>query len=617
MNRIRILDASVAGRIAAGEVVTSPASVVKELVENAIDAGSGAITVETKDGGKTYIRVTDNGSGIHPEDVLLSVQKHATSKIFDFDDMKNISSLGFRGEALSSIAAVSRLTIKTRAAGEIEGAVLKQAPDGFHVVPAGLPDGTTVTVENIFYNVPARYKFLKSAQAESAAITDLMTRLVLSRPEISFKYISNGTLQFQSPGTGELMDSVVTIYGRDISGRLFPVRSISEKMKVTGYISNPNYLLKSSKNQTILINGRYVRSKSITEALTHAYGERILKAHYPFAILDIHLPFSDVDVNVHPSKTTVMIQNEAELLTALDRAVKNALNATFLSEFEIHEQKEINSASLKENENVYRSSFTDTEPGDDFENIFEYREDTFSKSKMDLREQAFSSSVVDKSTPSGQIFNEEKASRAQKESNKEEQQKISSIDEWIEYKLIGQLFDTYILIQSGSSIYIIDQHAAHERINYERLKKREKLLPQRLMFPFVQNLSSADHNLLLENIQQLNDLGFEMEDFGQSTIRITALPQKADQDDVIDLLEDVIEILKNSHSADFTILKDKIIRHACRISVKGGDPLSDQEMRELVFELVSSKTVPICPHGRPVAVVLTKDELEKGFKRKV
>ncbi len=597
MNRIKILNEVVAGRIAAGEVVTGPAAVVKELVENSIDAGAGAVTVEIKDGGKTYIRVTDNGSGIHPDDVLLSVQKHATSKIFGIDDMKNISSLGFRGEALSSITAVSRLAIRTRAAGESEGCIMEEGPDGFHVKPAGLPDGTTVTVENLFYNVPARYKFLKSAQAETAAITDLITRLILSRPDISFKYITNGSLQLMSPGTGDTMDAIVSVYGRDVKQRVLKIDAASDEISLTGYVSNPNYLFKSAKNQTILINKRYIRSKNISDALARAYGERLLKAHFPFAVLDIHLPFSKVDVNVHPSKTTVMIQEEETLLSLLDAVIKEALLGVSLPRFQVGTQPDI---QLPPDPNPVSEDTTYEEPPG---------------AKITFRESAAPASF-EIETPDSAINNIWLAEEPE-ELIKEEQQAFVGMDDLLDYTVLGQMFDTYVVVQSGEAIYIIDQHAAHERINYERLKAKETLFPQKLLFPHAMRLSAADHDLLIKNVEFLRTLGFDLEDFGGTTIKITALPLKAEPSDAGELIEDVLTILKDTHTGKETVLKDRIIRRACRTSIKAGDPLSSLEMKELVLELTKSDTPPTCPHGRPVAIVLTRKELEKGFKRRV
>jgi DNA mismatch repair protein MutL len=601
MNRIKILNKVVAGRIAAGEVVTGPAAVVKELVENSIDAGSGAVTVEIRDGGKTYIRVTDNGSGIYPDDVLLSVQKHATSKIFDIEDMNNIASLGFRGEALSSIAAVSRLAIRTRAAGESEGCVMEEGAAGFFVKPAGLPDGTTVTVENLFYNVPARYKFLKSAQAETAAITDLITRLILCRPDISFKYITNGSLQLMSPGTGDQMDAIVSIYGRDVKQRILKISAISGEISLAGYVSNPNFLFKSAKNQTILINKRYIRSKSISDALARAYGERLLKAHFPFAVLDIRLPFSKVDVNVHPSKTTVMIQEEETLLSLLDHAVKDALLGASLPRFEVGEQPD-----------------TDTNPPDPLNEEYTddnlYIEETPSNTKVSFRDPSAPVSYEMPGSGMDQIWPEEDVKEAEE---LEEQQAFGGVNDLLDYMVMGQLFDTYILVQSGEAVYIIDQHAAHERINYERLRARETLLPQKLLFPHALRLSAADHDVLLKNTDFLRTLGFDLEDFGGTTIKITALPLKAEPSNAGELIEDVLTILKDTRTGKENVLKDRIIRRACRTSVKAGDPLSSEEMRELVLELTQSDTPPTCPHGRPVAIVLTRKELEKGFKRRV
>ncbi len=620
-NRIRILDAAVSSRIAAGEVVTSPASVVKELVENAIDAGSSAVTIEIRDGGREYIRITDNGSGIHPEDVLLSVKKHATSKIVDFEDMKHIASLGFRGEALASIAAVSNLTIKTRVPGEMEGRILTAGPDRqYEVKPAGLPDGTSVIVENLFYNVPARLKFLKRGAAEAAAISDLVCRLVLSRPELSFKYIVNDVLQLQSPGTGELMDAAVSVYGKTIRARIFEVLAGEGETQISGYVSNPNYLFKSAKNQTILVNGRYVKSAGISLALSRAYGERLMKGHFPFAVLNISLPLSDVDVNVHPNKTTVLIHNEDELLATLNGAVKNALTQASLPRFELDAQKETKQeyapwAAVKAAEETgYKPEKSELRPAPDQalvqKNAVSYeasraREETMA---MELNEQAVS-------TEFEMFINEENEQQSKKA--EEEQQKFTGMDELLDYRIVGQIFNTYIVAQSGDTAYIIDQHAAHERLNYERLKKMNTLLPQKLLFPYAMRLSHADHDITLKYSELLGTLGIELEDFGVNTLKITALPLQADQGEIEGFMEDVIDLLRHAATEDMQLFRDKIIRRACRTSIKAGDNLSNMEMEELMRELTVSKTVPICPHGRPVAVVLTKDELEKGFKRKV
>ena len=615
MNRIKVLDAAVSSRIAAGEVVTNPASVVKELTENAIDAGASAVTVEIRDGGREYIRVTDNGSGIHPEDVLLSVKKHATSKIVDFEDMKHIASLGFRGEALASIAAVSNLTIKTRVAGEMEGCVLSASPDRqYEVKPAGLPDGTTVIVENLFYNVPARLKFLKRGAAEAAAISDLICRLILSRPELSFKYIINDVLQLQSPGTGSLMDAAISVYGKNIRTRLFEIQTGEGESQISGFVSNPNYLFKSAKNQTVLINGRYVKSAGISSALSRAYGERLMKGHFPFAVLNIRLPLSDVDVNVHPNKTTVLIQNEEELVNLLDNAVKTALSQASLPRFELDVKKShVSKAETMYSEEMEKKPEYNPEPppltsAPQNNTISPTPWKAKTPSVLHLNEQAVSAD-----------FERFIKSENEPESKETEggQQKIPGVDELLDYRIIGQLFNTYILAQCADTAYIIDQHAAHERLNYERLKKLNKLLPQKLLFPYAMRLSHADHDLALAHGELLGTLGFELEDFGANTLKITALPLQTDQNEIEGFMEDVIDLLRHSASEDMQLFQDKIIRRACRTSIKAGDHLSKPEMEELMRELISSKTVPVCPHGRPVAIVLAKDELEKGFKRKL
>lgn len=608
MNRIHVLDSAVAGKIAAGEVVTNPASVVKELVENAIDAGSTAVTVEIKNGGKSFIRVTDNGGGIYPEDVLLAVQKHATSKIANFEDMERISSLGFRGEALPSIAAVSRLAIKTRVSGETEGCILSQSENGFAVKPAGLPDGTTVLVEDLFYNVPARLKFLRSAVSEASAISDLVSRLALSHPEISFKYISNDNLQFQSPGTG-LLDALTAVYGNTVRSRVLEVAAGEGEVRVSGFISNPNYLFKSAKNQTLLVNGRYVRSKKIADALSRAYGDRLLKGHYPFAVLEFAIPHNRVDVNVHPSKTSVLIQGEDEVLNLLDAAVKAAIQNISLPQMHMPQAPAVQTKAKREPEILRPVPYEAAEAS---RTVYpEPRQ--YGVPALSVRESALPAYTPPSAyTPAPAEFIPEAA-----EPEIEEQQIFAAVDDLIDYTVIGQIFGTYVLVQSGEAAYIIDQHAAHERMNYERLKALDTLLPQKLLIPYALKLSQADHDLLLGHADFLSGLGFGIEDFGAGTIKITSLPLRQDQGDVQALLEDVIDILQSAGRQDVSPFRDKIVRRACRTSIKAGERLSDAEMRELIRELRDSKTIPVCPHGRPVAIVLTKDELEKNFKRKV
>lgn len=602
MNRIRILHSDVAGKIAAGEVILGPVSVVKELVENAVDAGATAVTVEVKGGGRESIRVTDNGSGIHPDDVLMAIQKHATSKIASSEDMERIASLGFRGEALPSIAAVSHITVKTRAKGQEEGCVLEQDGATYAVKPAGLPDGTTVLAENLFYNVPARLKFLKSAAAEGAAVSDLMGRLALSSPEISFKYIANGKLQFQSPGTG-LTDAIIAVYGKDIPARLLEFCAKAGEIQIAGHISNPNYLFKTSKNQTFVVNRRYVRSKAIADALKHAYGEQLLMAHFPFAILHFTIPLHRVDVNVHPGKTTIRIDDEAELLALLDAAVRDALSGGRIPAMDFSKNTDnLKNRWVCQNETQYAPACR-TGPSDTYAEQMSADGRFVIDSPLRFKEDDLDDFALEASAPL--TIKPEKVV---------ENQQHFSLSDMAEYKIIGQLFGTYIVVEAGDVVYIIDQHAAHERMNYERMKSAETLLPQQLLLPYALRLSQNDHDFLIQNADFLCDMGFELEDFGGSTIKITALPLRGNQGDIGLLMEDVLELLRGYDRND-PVFRDKIVRRACRISIKAGESLSEEEMRLLVHELRDSDTVPVCPHGRPVAVVLTRAQLEKNFKR--
>jgi DNA mismatch repair protein MutL len=327
-DRIKLLSDDTSKRIAAGEVITGPAAVVKELVENSIDAGAGNITIEIADGGKELIRVSDNGSGIHSEDMLLAVQKHATSKISGLNDLGSISTLGFRGEALASMAAVSRLTISSRMRGSGVGSVLTVNGGGAPFLEAaGLPDGTTVKVENLFFNVPARKKFMKTAGREAAQVSDVVSRLILSHPEISIKYLSNGKLTYSSPGNGKLRDSMIAVFGMDIADKVLEVGygGTTDMISINGYITKPSVLYKTSKNMIIFLNGRYIQSKQVNEAIIKGYGERLLRSHYPLCVLELKIPYANVDVNVHPGKLQVMFYDADSVMEGMAAAVESAL----------------------------------------------------------------------------------------------------------------------------------------------------------------------------------------------------------------------------------------------------------------------------------------------------
>ncbi|MEA4852671.1 MAG: DNA mismatch repair endonuclease MutL [Christensenella sp.] len=616
-NRIHILDKSVAARIAAGEVVVNPAAVVKELVENSMDAYAKAVTVEIRDGGKTLIRVTDNGVGIEAQDVPLAIQKHATSKIGKLEDLEEIGTLGFRGEALASMAAVSRLTISTRTQNSMEGALLcvtgGSEPE---ISAAGLPEGTTVKVENLFFNVPARKKFLKNTGSETAQVTSVMSKLILANPGIAIKYISNDKTVFQSPGTGDLKDALLSVYGKQISERIHPVSYENSGITITGYLSKPAFLYKSTHYFCLFLNGRLVQSKNIQAAVMRGYGQRLLRGQYPFAVLHINLPFSMADVNVHPNKLQVMLYDEPFVLQTIEAAVEDALKENTAPAFEVFspmpqqaESKGNTMAASKPND----TKADEVSKGDSLHSDFQ-------------RSPAFPGSV--KQTPGSvmpprfesspefdSLLNEVAA--FQKQEEPQLQIEIEDVRHLCNYRIIGQAWNTFLIVESGEVLYLIDQHAAHERINYERMKRQAQegtSAMQSLLVPYAATLAAQEFDLWMQNEDLLRSLGFEFEEFGALSLKFTALPSQVNRSSASQIIEDILYEIKNSHG-DVLLLRDQIIRASCRYSIKAGYQLSDEQIAELMHEITELDAIPHCPHGRPIAIALTKNDLEKGFKR--
>ncbi len=607
-NRIHVLEENVYARIAAGEVVVNPAAVVKELMENSIDADATAITVEIEDGGKTMIRVTDNGVGMVSEDVPLAVQKHATSKISSVGDLSSIGTLGFRGEALSSMAAVARLGIETRAAKSESGTILnvsgESAPE---IHAAGLPEGTTVRVENLFYNIPARQKFLKNTARETTNVTSVVTKLIFSRPDISIKYISNGKAVYHSPGNGELMDALITVYGKEIAHKVRAVGYQAEDITISGYISNPAFLYKSTHHICMFVNGRLIRSKDLQSAIMRGYGERLLRGHYPFAVLHIHIPFSKADVNVHPNKLQVMLYEELKTLEAMEHAIKGALNESTPPVLE-NVGSTMPNAGIKSayDEPAEKQEYPSFRPA---KKLYQKPADGAAQAADHVMPLKYEKSeAFDKLIEEVKTFHEESESQ---------QLEIEDVRKLCDYRIIGQAWNAFLIVESGQNLYLIDQHAAHERINFERMKKEASsgaIASQPLMMPHVVNLSSEDHALVLQNEDLLRGMGFDFEEFGAMTLKFNAFPAQVNRSGADQLIEDILYELRNSQK-DILLLREQIIRASCRYSIKAGYQLSDEQIAELMTEITELDSIPHCPHGRPIAVVLTKNDLQKGFKR--
>lgn len=617
--RICVLDEAVYARIAAGEVVVNPAAVVKELMENSMDAGATAITVEISQGGKELIRVTDNGSGIYPEDVPLAIQKHATSKISNVDDLGRIETLGFRGEALSSMAAVSRLTVKTRTQDSVEGTILTVS--GEHqpeIISAGLPEGTTVTVENLFYNIPARLKFLKNTARETTNVTSVVSRLIFANPHIAVKYISNGKVIYHSPGNGALRDAVVAVYGKEIVPRVAEVNFSTTDLTIHGLISKPSHLYKSTHYMCFFLNGRYIQSKNLQAAVMRGFGERLLRGHYPFSVLHLTLPADQADVNVHPNKLQVMLHEEPEVLDAFNRAVHEALNQQNVPPvLEIPQAAEQNKELLSSAEREGKPNFPE----------FRSAERLYQKSGSRAAQTpgALMDYTVAGTTEKPSVYQPEQdfgelIESVKKYQNppKEEQAEIEDVRRLIDYRIIGQVWNTYVMVESSESLYLIDQHAAHERINFERMKKAAiegTVAAQSLLIPYVATLPAEDFALLQKHAEFLESLGFDFEEFGPLTLKFNALPVQAEISGAEKMIDNLLEELRNVRGNDVLLLRDTVIRASCRYSIKAGYQLSDAQIEELMQEITELDAIPNCPHGRPIAIVIKKSDLQKGFKR--
>lgn len=610
MQRINVLSETIYSRIAAGEVVVNPAAVIKELMENAMDADSTAITVEIEQGGKELMRVTDNGYGIHKDDMPLTVQKHATSKVRAMEDLEQIKTLGFRGEALASISAAAKLTIRSRTRQSIEGMELQVMGDGKpELLPAGLPEGTTVLVEKLFYNIPARKKFLKSTGAETTAITSVVTKLMLANPEISIKFINNGKVVYHTAGDGDLREVIRVIYGSVVADNLLALQHREKNIELSGFISKSFALFKTAGYMTTFLNQRYIQSKNIQEAIIKGYGERILKSHFPFSVIHISMPFNEADINVHPHKLQAVFLNEQNILDGVQKAVREALSNSMTPTVvlapkqpntqehsfakPIIEQKELEFPVLPKqykNETMHvasrnadyvlpHSAFIKS---DEFEEIMDH--------------------IIEGTKPLQQ-----------------EQKEMDDVRSMVDYKVIGQAFEAFLIVQCADAIYMIDQHAAHERINYERMKQQSQngVIPsQQMLVPYIEKFAHEDFLLLQQNEELLEELGFQFEEFGMLTYRFDAMPIQAVKSGERALLDEVLYELRQS-KGDILLRRDGIIRAACRYSIKAGDELSDTEIRSLMQEITTMDAIPHCPHGRPIAIALTRDELEKGFKRKL
>ena len=635
MARINVLPKEIYQLIAAGEVVERPSSVVKEMIENSLDAGAKNITLEIKNGGSTYIRITDDGCGIERDDVRKVFISHATSKISKKDDLNSIATLGFRGEAMASISAVSKVELLTKAENEEIGTRYEIAGgEELEFDDAGCPNGTTIVVRDIFFNTPARMKFLKKDVTEGNQVAGIVDRMAISHPEISFRFIRDGKQVLITSGNGDLKSTVYSVLGKEMSDSLMSVDYSFNDMRITGFVSKPTASRKSRAGQYFYINNRIVKSKTAMAALEQAYKNTIMVGRFPACVLNIELNPAQVDVNVHPAKTEVRFANEKPIFDLVYYAVKTAIeNDRTVKEVEFKE----NPIYRQESKNVYQNNdnksfqakfdffkkkdeppsqqVIKTKPREDFWQVeapkpeYKIARDEKPKARVDIN--------IEYEEP------EEISTAESKDAPKERDiEKVVITDEKDNenfipnFKLIGEAFKTYLIVEIENELYFIDKHAAHERMNFERFRAQATVETQMLLAPVVVNLTKDEFIAISENVELIKKCGFELEEFGESQIIVRAIPSLVDGDSVKDLMLEIAQKLLE-HKTD--ILPDKIdwIYHSasCRGAVKAGDYTSRQEQEMFVKKLLSMPNIRFCPHGRPVFIKMSKYDIEKQFGR--
>ena len=604
MAKIELLDKSVCELIAAGEVVERPSSVVKELVENAIDAGSDKIEVELKRNGLEQIRVTDNGSGIEKSDVKTAFLRHATSKIRSSSDLETISTLGFRGEALAAICAVSRVRLITKTNNSDFGIVYMiegGEETGFDEV--GAPDGTSIFVNELFYNTPARMKFLKTDVHEGNAVEATVEQQALAHPEIAFKLIRDGRTAFQSPGSGDLFSAVFSVFPREVSQNLIEITHLDEKIKVYGLVSKPSAARASRSYQYIFVNGRFVKSKNLSVAVEEACRSLVIAGKYPCFALNIVLPFEDVDINVHPAKTEVRFKNDRVVFSAVYSSVKSALNefSKKLPDSVERAVEEIKETKIEADEKTPTLDLFST---------------TFEEKKTDNNEE------IDSNKSFFEYIPEKPAEKTVDFINvcfEQETDKYvaESLVDDSPLEVIGEAFDTYVIARCGEDILFVDKHAAHERILYEKIKNSElESVRQILIEPVVVSLSREEKNAVLEHEKEFYNIGFVIEDFADKDVAVreipTYFPQKAIADAIVRAAAKLVE-----NGGDISTKEREWLLHssACRAAIKAGNKSSRAELVSLLNDILDGSIPKYCPHGRPVFVALSRKELEKRFGR--
>ena len=670
MPDIHVLDQNTINQIAAGEVIERPASVVKELLENAIDAKASAVTVEIKEGGIGFIRITDNGCGIEKKDVKIAFLRHSTSKIMSAEDLVTVSSLGFRGEALSSIAAVGQVELITKTKGELTGVrYVIEGGEEKALEEVGVPDGTTFIVRNLFFNTPARRKFLKSTVTEAGYISDIVERIALSHPEVSVRFIVNGQNKLHTSGNGNLKDVIYGVFGRDIAANLLEINQENEFMKICGFIGKPIISRGNRNYENYFINGRYIRSSLISKAIEEAYKPFMMQHKYPFTALHISIDGSLLDVNVHPTKMELRFRNQEQIYPYILKLIGDTLLGKELIpesvcddektekdkiNNELKEQKkQVAYKPLAEPFEVNRRSEqiekkVENKPIDNKSNVFSrpafskpiINRDTkpITNNDINIKTEDKHKTQLEADNKSTEVFVKNKVNIVASNDNliKDNddfitnyknasqltlfEEKLLTKEAREKHILVGQVFDTYWIVQFGDKMFIIDQHAAHEKVLYERTlaKYRErKAISQSINPPIILTLSMSEEAMLKQYMDIFTDFGYEIEHFGGKEYCVRAVPYDLYSISKEDLLMEILDNLSEETGGKITpqLITEKIASMSCKAAVKGNNRLSEAEVNKLIDELLTLENPYNCPHGRPTIISMSKYELEKKFKR--
>lgn len=650
MAKINVLDSSIYNHIAAGEVVERPASVVKELVENSIDAGSTFIEIEVEEGGIKKIKVSDNGSGIEKEFIKTAFLPHATSKISKVSDLDNIFTLGFRGEALASIAAVSKVNMTSKTKNEEIGNTIQI--EGGKVIKeheVGAKDGTTTIVSDLFYCVPARLKFLKKPKTEEQEITNLVSRFILSHPEIAFTYIADNKTIFSSSGktTG---DALFSVYGKEALKETLPIDLTKDNLKLTGYVGRPSYSKPNRTYQTLIINGRYVINQTVASAVTNAFGDMLMKRKYPFYVLYLTMPTDSIDVNVHPNKLDVRFENSGRIYSLVFEAISRALDK--MDYISSAEDKELNKIASEAQTQMFKEQLSNIDFSENINispisapkqktgsidkagvnlNPFSFKAETLNNEEIEQHKETIietinsatignvndgfglGSKLLERLSETNENIKSSFDYNIEKEQVKQDEFNIKPT-----IKKVGKVFNTYLLIEVDNDLFFIDQHAAHERILYEKFKDQynnQNIVIQPMLFPYVLTLNALESNILYENLEDIQALGFDIYEFGNNTFKISAVPAIVSEMNFDTFFSEFLSDSKNIAKKSSDLIKEALMQHACKSAIKGGNDLSEDEIDKLYSQMSKEKIALFCPHGRPIAIRINKNEIEKWFKR--